>query len=56
MKLALWAVAMGWLVYDMATETEGPSQTLQIMRYVLLGLGLVGVVGFVLSATKRSGS
>ena len=35
------AVAAGWLIYDMATATEQPSQTLALMKYFLLALLVV---------------
>ncbi len=35
------AVGAGWLIYDMATETEAPSQTLAILKYVLLAMLVV---------------
>ena len=45
-----------WLIYDMATETEAPSQTLAIMHYVILGLCLFGFVGSLVALMRQSGS
>jgi hypothetical protein len=44
----LGAVVSAWLIYDMATATEGPSQTLALMKYFL--------VAVVVMATLYSGA
>jgi hypothetical protein len=48
-KWGLWilvnAAVAGWLVYDMATASEEPSQALAILQYVLLACAVVGLVG-----------
>ena len=32
------AAASAWLIYDMATLAEGPSQTLALMKYFLIAV------------------
>ena len=32
------AAASAWLIYDMATATEAPSQTLGVMKYLLIAI------------------
>jgi hypothetical protein len=32
------------MIYDMATTTEGPSQSLALMKYILLGILVVGTL------------
>lgn len=54
-KLALLVAVAGYLIYNMATATEAPSQTLKILQYVVLGLSLLGLAGLLmkLMAAKR---
>jgi hypothetical protein len=37
----LGVAASAWLIYDMATGTEGPSQTLALMKYFLLAVVVI---------------
>jgi multisubunit Na+/H+ antiporter MnhE subunit len=46
LKLALMTAAVSaWLIYDMATATESPSQLLLILQYFLLACALFSLVG-----------
>jgi hypothetical protein len=55
-RLLMMAVVGAWIVYDMATATEAPSQGVEILQYVLLACLLVGLVGsFVQLAAQKSG-
>ena len=38
------AVAV-WIIYDIATATEAPSQAVMILQYVLLAGALIGFAG-----------
>jgi hypothetical protein len=49
MIFLLGAAASGWLIYDMATATEGPSQTLALMQYAIL---VVLVIATIYSGAK----
>jgi len=40
----LGAAASAWLIYDMATATEGPSQTLALMKYFLLAVMVIATL------------
>jgi hypothetical protein len=40
----LGAAACGWLIYDMATATEQPSQTLALMKYFLLAVLAIATI------------
>ena len=42
------AAASAWQIYDLATETEAPSQTLSLMRY--------GIMAVLVLATVYSGA
>jgi len=37
----LGAAASTWMIYDMATETEAPSQTLALMKYFVLAVMVI---------------
>ena len=39
------AIATVLAVFNMATNSEAPSQALAILQYVLLALGLIGLAG-----------
>lgn len=39
------AVVSAWLIYDIATASEQPSQAVAILQYVLLALALIGLAG-----------
>jgi hypothetical protein len=56
-RMLLVAVVTAWIIYDMATATEAPSQPLKIMQYVLLACSLLGLVGtgIQLAAQKSGG-
>jgi hypothetical protein len=47
----LWTLAnaavSAWLIYDMSTAVEAPSQALAILQYIVLGLSLFALVGSV---------
>jgi hypothetical protein len=34
-----------WLIYDITTATEAPSQAVAILQYALLAMALVGLIG-----------
>jgi hypothetical protein len=34
-----------WLMYDIASATETPSQSVAVLQYILLGMALIGVAG-----------
>lgn len=57
-RMLLLAVIMAWIVYDMASATEAPSRGVEILQYVLLACGLVGLVGtgIQLAAQKSGGA
>lgn len=38
-------VVSAWLIYDIATASEAPSQAVAILQYVLLALSLIGLAG-----------
>jgi hypothetical protein len=38
------AAASAWQIYDLATETEAPSQTLAVMQYGILAVLIVATV------------
>ena len=38
-------VVSAWLIYDMATASEAPSQAVAILQYVLLTCALIGLAG-----------
>ncbi len=40
----LGAAASGWLIYDMASATEAPSQTLALMKYFLLAVMVIATL------------
>jgi hypothetical protein len=40
----LGAAASAWLIYDMATATEAPSQTLALMKYFILAVMMVTTI------------
>lgn len=42
-----------WLIYDMATATEAPSQGVMILHYGLLALSLIGLIGSVIMLARR---
>jgi hypothetical protein len=42
-----------WLVYDMATATEAPSQGVMILQYGLLALSLIGLIGSIVMLANR---
>jgi hypothetical protein len=44
MVFLLGAAAAGWLIYDMATATEAPSQTYAVMKYALLAILVIATV------------
>jgi hypothetical protein len=44
-RLLLMAVVAAWIIYDMATATEAPSQGVEILQCVLLACLLIGLVG-----------
>jgi hypothetical protein len=37
----LGAAASAWMIYDLSTASEAPSQTLALMKYVVLGIALI---------------
>ena len=41
MTFLLGAAASAWMIYDLSTITEAPSQTLALMKYVILGVALI---------------
>jgi hypothetical protein len=45
LQAALCGAIVVWQIYDMASATEAPSQTLSLLHYFLLFCGLVGGVG-----------
>lgn len=54
-RVLLLAVVLLWLIYDMATATEAPSQGVEILHYVLLVCALLGLVGsFIQFAARKS--
>jgi len=36
--------ASAWLIYDMATATEGPSQSLALMKYFMLAVVIIATL------------
>jgi hypothetical protein len=42
-----------WLIYDMATASEAPSQGVMILQYGLLALSLIGLIGSVIMLANR---
>jgi hypothetical protein len=50
-KWAKWTlvnlVVAAWLIYDITSATEAPSQALAILQYFLLACALLGLVGSV---------
>jgi hypothetical protein len=40
----LGAAASAWMIYDMATETEAPSQTLALMKYFILAVVVIATL------------
>ena len=44
-RMLMMAVVAAWIVYDMASATEAPSQAVEILHYVLLACLLIGLVG-----------
>lgn len=56
-RILMMAVVGAWLIYDMASATEAPSQGVEILRYVLLACLLIGLVGtgIQLAAQKSGG-
>jgi hypothetical protein len=40
----LGGAASAWLLYDMVTATEGPSQTLALMKYLLIAVLVIVTV------------
>jgi len=39
------AASSAWLIYDMATATESPSQAVAVVQYALLVCVLLGLAG-----------
>lgn len=50
--IVISAAVAAWSIYDMATATEAPSQTLALMQYVLLAGTLFGLVVSVVKYTS----
>ncbi len=44
-RMLMMSVFAAWIVYDMASATEAPSQGVEILHYVLLSCLLIGLVG-----------
>jgi hypothetical protein len=42
------------LVYEITSATEAPGRALEILQYVLLALGLIGLVGSFLMYAQES--
>lgn len=42
-----------WLIYDMATTTEGPRQAVLLLQYFLLAGALIGLVGSLVKLLTR---
>jgi hypothetical protein len=40
----LGAAVSAWLIYDLATATEAPSQTLALMKYFLLAVMVIATL------------
>ena len=55
MVFLLGAAAAGWLIYDMATANEAPSQTFAVMKYALLAI-LVTATGLLGSQVVDDGA
>jgi hypothetical protein len=34
-----------WLIYDIASATEAPRQSVAVLQYVLLTMALIGAIG-----------
>jgi hypothetical protein len=47
------AATSAWLIYDMATATEPPSQAAAVLQYVLLACGLIGFVSSALMIASQ---
>jgi hypothetical protein len=47
------AATSAWLIYDMATATEPPRQTLAILQYGLLACALLGLLGSLVMAASQ---
>ena len=43
--MLMGAIATALAVFNMASNSEAPSQTLAILQYLLLALGLIGLAG-----------
>jgi hypothetical protein len=41
----LGVAVSGWQIYDLATATEAPSQTLMLMKYILLAIVVIATLG-----------
>jgi hypothetical protein len=46
--MAMSGATSAWLIYDMTTATEAPSQAVAILQYVLLACSMVGLAGSLL--------
>ena len=56
-RMLLLAVMVIWLVYDMASAIEAPSQGVEILHYGLLAGLLIGLIGTGIQlAPQKSGS
>jgi hypothetical protein len=42
------AATSAWLIYDICTATEAPSQAVAILQYFLLACAVIGLVGSLL--------
>ena len=55
-RMLLLCVVAAWIVYDMASATEAPSQGVEILRYVLLACLLIGLIGTGIQLAAQKGS
>ena len=44
LTVLLGVAASGWMIYDMATATEAPSQTLALMKYCILAVVVITTI------------
>lgn len=50
----LTAAVAAWQIYDMATATEAPRQSLLLLQYFLLTLALIACVGSLVMLARES--
>jgi len=54
--MVMGAIAIALGLINMATQTEAPSASVQLLTYVLLGLGAIGFFGSLVLYLKQKAS